>query len=340
MTIECSAFVAIPETVAHHVLELERHARAALRRAEKAVVGDRGEALRFESLHAAIDQIAAAAMSNGEPTVLSDGPVQTFPEGAAVLHDITTNYADVPREVMKWLAAGRVVVALRLPHRSGETDMGREIGRGPRPPEATWTASVRDTATAARERFEFLLRTALDSPNGDRGAIRPSDVSNTALTEGLRAHVTGKRNQKRVDLRVVYRDGSEGPRFPMHALNMAATRPEGFRELRFTLMSVRHVDMDSVVDGAWLRNSKVSRPRPAGLTDEMVFTTSRKQLRSLDRSMPTLLFIYQTGLEPAIVGFYRAVVHHLLEFPRSIAVVPCYYQGDHSFAEGTPWRVA
>jgi hypothetical protein len=50
--------------------------------------------------------------------------------------------------------------------------------------------------------------------------------------------------------------------------------------------------------------------------------------------------MYQTGLEPAIVGFYRAVAFHLLEFPRSIAVVPCYYQSDHSFAEGTPWRVA
>jgi hypothetical protein len=218
--------------------------------------------------------------------------------------------------------------------------MGGEIGRGPTPPEMTWSASVRDTATAARERFEFLLRTALDSPNGERGAIRPSDISNTVLTEGLRAHVTGKRDRRRVDLRVVYRDGSEGPRFPMHALDMTAARPEGWRELRFTLMSVRHVDMDIVVDGAWLRNSKVSRPRPAGLTDEMVFTTSRKQLQSLDRSVPTLLFMYQTGLEPAIVGFYRAVVHHLLEFPRSIAVVPCYYQGDRSFAEGTPWSVA
>lgn len=121
---------------------------------------------------------------------------------------------------------------------------------------------------------------------------------------------------------------------------MNIAKPTGWRVLRFTLMSVRHVDMDLVVDGAWLRNSRVSRPRPAGLTDGIVFDTSLRQLQCLDASVPTLICMYQTGLEPAIVGFYRAVVRHLIENPQAVAVVPYYYQGEKDFAEGTIWRTS
>lgn len=340
MTIERTAYVAIPDIVSQHVLELDRLAGAALRRSEKLSPGDRTEAVRFEAIHAAIDQIAAAAMSNGESAVLSEEPIPADIVGTTVLFEAPPPQWHVPRDVAIWLATGHVVVALRLAHFRGETDLGGMIGRGPAPPATRWTSSAPDTETAVRERFEYLLAAALNSPDGEYGAIRASDVSNAILTEGLRKHVEIVAAAPRTDLRVTYRDGSEGPRFPLRALRMRATKPQQWRELRFTLMSVRHVDMDLVVDGAWLRNSKVSRPRAAGLTDEMVFDTSKRQLRALDPSMPTLICMYQTGLEPAIIGFYRAVVWHLLEYPRSIAVVPYYYQGNHSFAEGTPWRVA
>ena len=66
--------------------------------------------------------------------------------------------------------------------------------------------------------------------------------------------------------------------------------------------------------------------------------TSLRQLQRLDTSIPTLICMYQTGLQPAIMGFYRAVTCHLIEHPKSIAVVPYYYQGEEDFAEGTTWR--
>jgi len=338
MTIERSAFVVIPESLTPQILELERRAGAALRRAQKLSRGDRTEAIRFESIHAVIDQVAVAAMANGEPTVYSSAAVDRVPGGTSVLHGKLLDRKAIPEEIVGWLAADRVVVELRMPHTPGETIVGGEIGHGPPPPAMRWKSSGHDLTTAARERFEFLLSVALNSPHGEDGTIRPSDVSNTVLTECLRQNVEAQNGAERVDLRVTYRDGSEGPRFPLRALQMSDDRPQKWRVLRFALMSIRHVDMDLVVDGAWLRNSKVSRPRPAGLTDEMVFDTSLRQLRCLDASVPTLICMYQTGLEPAIMGFYRAVVCHLIEHPRALAVVPYYYQGDRGFVEGTTWR--
>jgi len=85
--------------------------------------------------------------------------------------------------------------------------------------------------------------------------------------------------------------------------------------------------MDAVVDGAFLRNAEVSRPRPAAVTDDFVYETSRTQLSQLTDGgrRRVLLHIYQTGLDTAVMGFYRAVVGHLLVSPYSVSVVPMYY---------------
>ena len=63
------------------------------------------------------------------------------------------------------------------------------------------------------------------------------------------------------------------------------------------------------------------------------------------------LYLYQTGLETAVVGFYKALADHLLRYPRSVSVQPMYYEaprgrsrgpvGEQSalFRKGTPWTV-
>jgi hypothetical protein len=37
------------------------------------------------------------------------------------------------------------------------------------------------------------------------------------------------------------------------------------------------------------------------------------------------LHLYQTGLETAVVGFYRALTHHLMMFPGTVSVQPVYH---------------
>jgi hypothetical protein len=78
-------------------------------------------------------------------------------------------------------------------------------------------------------------------------------------------------------------------------------------DLRFALLSIRHTEMDAVVHGAWLRNAEVSRPMPAAQTDDLVYEISRTQLLELTSggSRRVRIHLYQTGLETAVVGFYK-----------------------------------
>jgi len=344
MTMEGSVYVRIPETLSSEVLALEKRAAASLRRATKLMPGDRTEDIRFESIHAVIDQLASAAIAHGEPSVCSFEAVDDSLRGASVIYGEPAFRQLLPPEVQRWLAAGRVVAEVRMPHFTGETVMDGAPGQGPSSPAMRWTSSSDRSSEAVKERFDFLLSRALEDRDCLEGAIRPSGVSNKVLTESLREYVSKGTDGRPVEVRVIYRDGSEGPRFPMRSLTLTSDKSQGWRTLRFALMSIRHVSMDLEVDGAWLRNSRISRPRPTGMTDQLVFNTSLRQLRSLDPRVPTLICMYQTGLEPAIMGFYRAVVTHLIANPYSIAVLPFYYAGEDSngkdvFTEGILWRM-
>ena len=141
---------------------------------------------------------------------------------------------------------------------------------------------------------------------------------------------------------VEYRDGSRSAHpFPLRALPLKGQLPACSLELRFALLSIRHTEMDAVVDGAWLRNAEVSRPRPAGQTDDLVYDITRSQLAELCRGEAHVrLYLYQTGLETAVVGFYKALVDHLLSHPGSVSVQPMYYEAPRAPRRGhsTPSR--
>jgi hypothetical protein len=98
--------------------------------------------------------------------------------------------------------------------------------------------------------------------------------------------------------------------------------------------------MDVEVDGAWLRNREISLPRARAQTDELAYQQSMEQLQLLGAEAPTTLYMHQTGLETANVGFYRAVIdYHTGRLGHPIAVVPNYFAGKAAFASGTPWTI-
>jgi hypothetical protein len=333
MSVERTCFIRLPTELGARVQELSALASACLARAAKLDPGDRTEALRFEGIHAVIDQLSIAALNAGAQAAWSSDTLATGCEA------IVSSDAQLPAKVATWVRSGAVVTRLRLPHGFGETHQGGELGRGPSPPAARWQA--KEARRAGEERFDALLAAALDGVDAERAVIRPSDVSNSVLTESLRRAALAEPGRPPVELPVIYRDGSNGPKFPLRQLKMSdVTPPSNWRTLRFTLMSIRHVEMDALVDGAWFRNSKISRPRPAGLTDELAFEISKRQLREACSSGPVVIHMFQTGLEPAVMGFYRAVVVFLMATPGTVAVVPHYYQGESNFSQGSVWRTA
>ena len=339
MTVEYSVLVRIPRDVDHQLRDLISRAEAALARARKLPPGDRTETMRFDSLHTAIERTAIVAMANGEPYEVLNNTASEKLTGVSVFGP-ERHSGRAEGEAARWVKEGYLVVELKLPHFPGSTPLGGATGVGPSKPAERWVSNAKRAKDAVQARFDYLLSQALQNDSARDACLRPSGIANSILTEGLRQHTHCQAGQQRIDVPVIYRDGSNGEPFPLRALRMTDQKPAGWRCYRFTLLSIRHVETDHIVDGAWLRNVTISRIRAAGLTDAVVFDTSRRQLRRLMSAGPSLVYLYQTGLETAIIGFYRALTFHLLEQPGSVAVIPCYYHNDGGFSEGTVWATS
>jgi hypothetical protein len=145
-------------------------------------------------------------------------------------------------------------------------------------------------------------------------------------------------------VRVIYMDGSEAAPFPIWCLTRLADSnlDEEVHPIKAALISMRHVAMDETVDFAWFRNSKVSVARPFAETDAYCTEKTMELLHEIeDQAMH--LHLYQTGLETAVVGFYRGLVQVLKDRrnsdkPPLLQVVPYYYvREEDAYRTGQPW---
>jgi hypothetical protein len=351
----------LPRTAA--IGELLGDIITAAERADGADPGERGDVLRYESLSVQLESLAHRALAEGgehrvAPEALPAGFGYSF-EAAEVSGHQDRLGARLPAllasVVEEWGRSG-VAVELRFPFDIGAAEPIEEVGPAARPAEA-WQAEGDVAGSKAieqrfRRRLEALSTGGADaSEPGRDAAINPSGVHNRAITQVLREFVVAA-PPNRLDVPVVYRDGSEAANpFPLRSLELGDELPDRVdQELHLALLSIRHTEMDPVVDGAWLRNAEVSRPRPAALTDDFVYETSLTQLRALSEEgrRSLVLHIYQTGLETAVVGFYRAVVAFQLEHPDSLSVVPMFFvsakgragvEEEARFEPGRPWTV-
>jgi hypothetical protein len=340
----------------HGLAALLADISAAERRIPKALPGDRVDVIRYEALSTQLETMARIRLKRGDDGVIEIPAIDR--EGPNVVDAASMGHLPgISSEVAAWNAAGDVAIEVRTALSRGPTPAPPTAGDDLREPAAVWNAPVDErgrplTGTrAVAERFKQQLRDAVNEVRD--AAMLPSGVSNRALTDGLRAFV-GDDSGPRRDVPVQYRDGSKAPLFPLRCLQLGDRVPEGWRTYHFAMLSIRHTEMDVEVDGAWLRNTDISRPRPAGDTDRIAYDLSTKQFDTLCASDPVLIYLYQTGLDTAVVGFYRAVTERLVRAPHSLAVVPMYfrrqppsedgrtvagYQQQSTFEEGQPWVV-
>ncbi len=145
-------------------------------------------------------------------------------------------------------------------------------------------------------------------------------------------------------IRVVYLDGSEAEAFPLRCLHRLAACDSGkpVVPLKASLVSMRHLEMDEQVDFAWFRNRKVSSGLSYGETDGYCTTETRKLLSGEQGDL--YLDLYQTGLETAVVGFYRGVVLELLRrkdagITTTLRIVPYYFDRKTAgYLPGATWN--
>jgi len=336
MSTEQSVLVAVPRTKA--VADLVRDIVSAGRRAEKADSGDRTDVVRYEALCVRLESLAERALDDGakylELDALPVGAGYSFedPEIRSDPGRLGARLSDAHRRQIAAWGDGVTVVELRRTLQFGKTPEAQERVAAPDPADAWRTEGDIAGSLAVEQRFRSQIDAVLSASAGEKrtrdDTINPSGVNNRIITQTFREFVIGSPD-KRVDAPVSYRDGSRARyAFPLRCLPLADVTPSTKDlTLHLALLSIRHTEMDPVVDGAWLRNAEVSRPRPAAQTDDFVYETSRAQLNYLTENgrKSLLLYIYQTGLDTAIVGFYRAVVMHLLEHPYSLSVVPMFF---------------
>lgn len=302
-------------------------------RAEAAEPGERSDVIRFEALSSQLEAWAFATAFGKS----RDGAIVVELDSTAA-YDTTLVAAPSPLPefvpadarvtVERALADGAALIVVVAPLEAG-TPSSKEP-EVPAPPAAQrWEDPKGRSGTAAvRERFNSQLRRAVTAA-GAPEPINPSGIANRALTESLWDFVARGDATAPVAVPVEYRDGSRATNpFVMRSLDLVRNAEEVGETLSFALLSIRHTELDAIVDGAWLRNTQISQTRTQADTDDLVYSISRKQLDALTDggAVPITLKMYQTGLEPAIVGFYRAVVDHLLAHPHSLAVLPMYFQ--------------
>lgn len=335
MTVEKVAFVRLPSQVTAEFEAMAAKAMAALRRSSKLPPGSNAEIGRFEAIAAQLEKRAIELSVADPQSVAFADDLQSRTRLLMTPELLGEVGEDIPASVADWLSAGSSVVSVTLPHQQGPTANSLEEV-GPAPVAEAWKGSHRYKREAETERFEHQIRSALADGRVDT-AINPSGVSNRVLTTTLRKYVAKAGNETRMDVPVEYRDGSRAEDFPFRAIHLSDDTPSNLPVLRFTLLSIRHVEMDELVDGAWFRNSRISLPRAAGITDADAFSISKQQLETIRATGPVVIEMFQTGLQPAVVGFYRAVTHALVEYPGSICVVPKFFVGE-GFEEGAPWQ--
>ena len=181
---------------------------------------------------------------------------------------------------------------------------------------------------------------------GQPAEVNFSNQPHEVITEVLREFINTDNSlfSEPVYIQVVYTDGSRGRPFPLVCIPEKGEYVTdlflGVEPLKAALLSMRHLALDRDVDMAWFRNREVSKARSFGETDEFCYQQSLRQLRDA-RSEGTLnLHIYQTGLQPAVIGLYRAVVEEIIErkgtnFP--LKVVPFFFRKSGHYAQGEPW---
>lgn len=184
-----------------------------------------------------------------------------------------------------------------------------------------------------------------NAKEGKPCAVNFSNQPHNIITEVLNefAYSDSGKLEKPIYIRVIYTDGSQAKDLPLQCLpnhhddelvKLTKTLP-----LKAALLSMRHLEMDDKVDISWFRNREVSKARAFAETDQFCYEETKNQLAGTRKDSVFILHLYQTGLQPAVIGFYRALIEELMfreKLPPSLAVTP-FYHSKSGYKQGKVW---
>lgn len=208
--------------------------------------------------------------------------------------------------------------------------------------EGAFDNEGRNAYEILREQVEHAIQNA---KKGKPCAVNFSNQPHNIITDVLNefAYSDSGKIKKPIYIQVIYTDGSQAEDLPLLCLpshdDKDLEKLTTVLPLKAALLSMRHLEMDHKVDMSWFRNREVSKARVFAITDQFCYVETKKQLSGTRKDGVFVLHLYQTGLQPAIIGFYRALIEELIyraKLPSSLAVIPFYYS-KFGYEQGRVW---
>jgi hypothetical protein len=159
------------------------------------------------------------------------------------------------------------------------------------------------------------------------------------ITEALRSYLYKESGRDPAEVTFSYSNGGDakGP-IRLYAVERRSPQP-GKETLRVGMINMRHPAMDHIVDTSWLLNNEIP---VIGTTyadrDNYCYQRAREFLKPLSKKRIECVHLFQTGYQPAVLGFYRALIDHLLTGVE-LALTPYYFDPERMYYwEGEQWN--
>lgn len=143
------------------------------------------------------------------------------------------------------------------------------------------------------------------------------------------------------NIQFAFSDGSISDFFPLYSL-LNINPPANLPTVKAALISNRHFELDSIVDVCILRNSEISRRQETTYADQekLSFNIAYKFFNEIiTKTKGIHIELYHTGLEPAVIGTYRALLAVLIkkENRGKIIVTPKIFTGNNQYKDLKVW---
>ena len=143
------------------------------------------------------------------------------------------------------------------------------------------------------------------------------------------------------NVQFAFSDGSISDLFPLYS--MIEVKPKDkLVSIRVALISNRHFELDHIVETCILRNSEISRRQEATIADQekLSFEIAQKFfIEILEKTGGAHIELYHTGLEPAVIGTYRAFLSTILQKGNrgKLVITPKVFKGGDKYADLKQW---
>lgn len=168
--------------------------------------------------------------------------------------------------------------------------------------------------------------------------VRQPDIMKDIYVEKTRTitHDIVPRN-----VQFAFNDGSISDLFPLYS--MVEVKPKDkLSAIKTTLISNRHFELDNIVETCILRNSEISRRREATIADQekLSFEIAQKFFNEiLEKTEGAHIELYHTGLEPSVIGTYRAFLSTVLKKGNrgKLVITPKVFKGGDKYSDLKQW---